>query len=70
MLAAIAKVPELELDQSEADALARAVANVARHYNLKASSKAVDWTGLIMCIGTVYGSRAVAIRASRMADAG
>ena len=64
MAATVLAQPMLSLDQSEADALAKAIGGVARHYPMKASAQTVDWVNLIMCVGTVYGTRFVAMRAS------
>ena len=62
MAATVLKQPLLMLDESEAAALAKAGAGVARHYPMKASAQAVDWVNLIMCLGTVYGTRVVAMK--------
>lgn len=63
MLANIAKVPELELDNEEAEKLANASQKVLRHYvDLEVSQKAADWTNLFMAIGGIYGPRIVATK--------
>ena len=68
MLAGITRVAELDMEQEEAHKLAQAGANVARHYDMATSGKALDWTNLLFVIGEIYGSRVVAIRLRRMAD--
>jgi hypothetical protein len=68
MLAGITKTEELMLDHSEAKSLAEATANVARHYDVSVSAKALDWSNLVMALGMVYGTRLVAIRARRGAE--
>jgi len=52
------KIPELQIEQEEAANLADAAAKVGRHYNLpEFSEKMLDWTNLLMVLGTVYGTR-------------
>lgn len=65
MMAAMMKTPELELDKEEAHQLAQASANVARHYDISATEKTIDWIALFMALGTVYGPRMVTIGLSR-----
>ena len=61
MLAAMVKVPELAIDPAEAQSLAKAAANVARHYDLGASQKTLDWISLGTVIASIYGPRAIAM---------
>lgn len=68
MLAGITRVSELEMDKEEAKKLADAAAKVARHYDLAATAKQLDWTNLIMTAGAIYGTRLMAIRLRRMAE--
>lgn len=63
MLAALTKTAELQMDADEAMILADATAKVSRHYNVAVAAKTLDWYNLVMVVGTVYGSRLVAIRA-------
>lgn len=63
MLAAITKIPELKIEQAESKQLAEAAANVARHYNVQASAKAIDISNLVMVCIMLYGSRIYAINA-------
>lgn len=67
MLAAVTKTKELQLDPQEAKQIANATANVARHYDLGASQKAIDWAALMNVCALAYGTRFFAIRA-RMAQ--
>lgn len=60
-VSAIAKAPELALDQEESDKLAKATANVARHYGIAASAKVLDWAALFATLGAVYGPRIILI---------
>lgn len=62
MLAGMTRVQEIALSPDEAKSLAQATANVARHYDVSVSAKALDWTNLIMALGMVYGTRVVAMR--------
>lgn len=68
MLAAITKVPEFELDQSEGAKLAKGIQNVARHYDLAASQKSIDIANLVMILAAVYGSRIMAMRMRKMME--
>jgi hypothetical protein len=68
MLAGITKTPELELDGEEGKKLALSIGNVARHYDMTMSAKAMDWTAFFMTIGALYGSRLAAIRMRRMME--
>lgn len=63
MLGAILKSPEIVLSEDEAKKMAEASANVMKHYDVRASAKVVDWTNLIICLGMIYGPRAVAYAA-------
>lgn len=65
-VAAITKIPEANLDKAEARSLAEGMNNVARHYDIGASQKAMDWANLVGICAMVYGSRMFAYRA-RMA---
>ena len=62
LAAAGLKYPELLLDQAEAKSLAEAIANVERHYSFGLSEKSADWGNLMLALGTVYGTRAMAIK--------
>lgn len=54
----LTKNPVWEMPASEAESLAKATANVARHYpKLAGHEKLVDWVMLIQTIGMAYGTR-------------
>lgn len=57
MLAAMMKAPAIALDKEEANNLARSISNVARHYDIVATEKTLDWTALFMALGMIYGPR-------------
>lgn len=59
----------LQLDDSEGEKLAAAVEKVARHYDIPdVASETKDWIGLIICAGTIYGSRFAAWKMEKMAE--
>lgn len=69
MLATVTAVPELAIDGKEGDAMAKALANVMRHYDVPmVSAKTLDHIALLQCLATVYGTRIVAIRARKFAE--
>lgn len=68
MLAALTSIKEMELDKDEAKALSSAAANVARHYDVSASQKSLDWANLVMVAGSLYGSRIFAYRLRRSTE--
>jgi hypothetical protein len=54
----LTKNPVWEMKPDEAASVAKATANVARHYpQLAGHEKLVDWVMLIQTIGMVYGPR-------------
>lgn len=59
--------PDIQLDKDESRQLAEAAANVARHYDLEATQKTLDWSAFITCLAMVYGTRIFAYRARRAA---
>lgn len=63
LLASLAQTPEMAIDKMEANTLAIGIANVARHYDMGATQKSLDWANLISVVGMVYGTRIYAIRA-------
>lgn len=63
MCAMILKAPELMLAETEASALATAIADVARYYPTNFDGRAVAWANLAMVAGGLYGTRALAIYA-------
>lgn len=61
MGAAFTKIPELELEESEAKKLGDALARVNELYNgILLTDKQRAWIGLAMAAGTIYGPRLVA----------
>lgn len=67
-LVAITKVPELAIDKAEADMLSSAIGNVQRHYPIKTTEKAMDWTNLFICCFGLYSVRYFAIRNRKKAN--
>lgn len=62
MLAAITKTPELGIEASEAEQIAKAYATLAEFYPaLKQSEKSIAWVNMFSALGMVYGTRAVTI---------
>lgn len=57
LLSAALQQPDLALSEDEAKEIAKASANVAKHYDLGASEKVVDWGNLFLCLGVVYAPR-------------
>lgn len=56
-------VQRLMLDRPECDALAKACAEVASHYDLPAvAPETLAWINLIQTAGVIYGSRIIAAR--------
>lgn len=49
--------PLLKVDEAEAKAVAEAVAEVAKHYNVAPDPKTQAWINLALIVGTVYGPR-------------
>lgn len=72
MGAMILATPELELDQAEADRLAKAAGEVAKHYAVAVDPKKLAWANLIGTLGFLYVPRIIAARArhKRLAAAG
>jgi len=54
----LTKNPVWEMPATEAEGIAKATANVARHYpKLAGHEKLVDWIMLIQVVGMAYGPR-------------
>lgn len=67
--AAASKTPELELEESEADRLARALSTLSSYYpGAVISPKTMAWVGVISACGAVYGTRFTAIRIRMMME--
>jgi len=60
-VATMLSVPELEIDPSEAKAMSELVSEAQRLYPLAISEKKIFWSKVCVTLGTIYGSRAVAI---------
>lgn len=61
MGATILKVPELELDEEEAEKLGKAVARVQAQYEVPVlSEEQRAWINLLLVAGTIYGPRVMA----------
>lgn len=61
-LAAATKAPEMVLEESEADALAKSTANVLEQFDIRPDPKIEAVVGLLMTAGSIYGPRAWLIR--------
>lgn len=68
MIASATKIEELTLEQSQGEALAQAIANVQRHYNVMVDPKTVDWIMLAQVSAIIYGPKIAAIRKRRKAE--
>jgi hypothetical protein len=56
-IAALTKQGHWQLTDQDAKAFAQAGRNVARHYSIAATQKALDWYALILAIGSIEGVR-------------
>lgn len=57
-IAAMTKHDHWQMDEREADTIAKSIANVARHYpTIAKSQKLVDWAMLIQTVGILYVPR-------------
>lgn len=59
-LAAVAKTPELALDQAEAHELAKAAATVQGFYSTVIDPKIMAWGQLVIVAGSIYAPRVIA----------
>jgi hypothetical protein len=63
MLAKTLNVDELALSMPESEALASAIANVEKHYDVfQGSAKVADWVNLAIVGASVYGTRYAAYK--------
>lgn len=69
MLASVTKTPELELNDDEAERIAKSIQNVAQYYPVYVDAKTQAWMALIMTAGAIYGSRGIAIAARMKTEA-
>lgn len=68
MLHTITQSVMFDIDEDEAEKLAKGVANVTRHYDVpRMAQKTVDWIMLIQTCGALYGPRLMAMRLDRAA---
>jgi hypothetical protein len=65
LLAAGLSAPELMMTEDEGKIIGNAAAAVARHYDLQASQKAIDWGNLCVALSAFYGPRVMAISVRR-----
>lgn len=66
MIAAIVQSPDIAIDDDEAEKLAKAIANVTRHYDVpQMAQTTIDWIMLIQAGGAIYGPRLIAWRMER-----
>lgn len=67
MLHSLTKSVLFEIDNDDAEKLAKAVANVTRHYDLPGmSQKTLDHIVLIQACGAIYGPRLMAMKLERI----
>ncbi len=67
-LSVLFQSPTMQLEKAEAEQLAKAAANVSRHYDVPGmSDKVVDWTNLLGTCAMIYGPRIMAARITRAA---
>ena len=59
------KSPEMELDKSEADALAQATTKVMQEFDVRPDPKFIAIAGLVTTAGSIYGPRVILIRERR-----
>lgn len=50
-------VPELGMTMEEGIGLQKSIENVARHYPINTTQKALDWAALVGTLGMLYGTR-------------
>lgn len=61
-IAAATKAPEMALEDSESEALAKATANVMDQFDIKPDPKIEALIGLMMVAGSIYGPRVYLIK--------
>lgn len=66
--AGITRIPELNLDPSEAAKMAQSIANVAAQYDVAIAAKTLAWLDLTATIGGIYGTRAYAYHLRMQAE--
>ena len=68
MAGMITKAPEIVLNDAEAMELAKALAEVAKHYEIKIDPKVQAWFGLGATAAGLYGPRALAVLARKVQE--
>lgn len=61
-IASATKTPELSLDESEAESLAKATANVLEQFDIRPDPKIEAVVGLVTTASVIYGSKYYMIR--------
>lgn len=56
-MASVSKVPEFEIEQTEAKTLAQALANVLAEFDIQPDPKVQAIVGLVVAAGSIYGPR-------------
>jgi hypothetical protein len=68
-LAALTGTPEFALEEKEAAEMARALGQVARHYNIPAVAPYImDHVSLVIVLAAVYGKRYTAVKLRQAAS--
>lgn len=62
IMAKVTGSPLLKIDRTEANAMAKAIGEVAKHYPVKIDPKTAAWANLVTVAGAVYGPRIMAGR--------
>jgi hypothetical protein len=66
--ASVTKIPELNLDPTEAAKLAASIANVAEQYDIAVARRTLAWMDLSVTVGGIYGTRAYAYHLRKQAE--
>lgn len=61
MLAMRTNIPELAITEQEGKAFMASAQNVMRHYSVETTQKTLDWVSFVGCVGSMYGTRFLAI---------
>src|SRR5207237_1061404 len=68
LLSSFTKIPELEIEETEAKKIGEALKRVADQYDTVVSEKTLAWTNLVSSLSIVYGTRIFAYRARVRTD--
>lgn len=66
--AGVTKIPELNLDPSEAAKMAASIQKVADQYDVAIAAKTLAWVDLVVTVGGIYGTRAYAYHLRQQAE--